>query len=74
MGLGTVLLNKYFLKTKKIKTIHVYKNLTKALNFYYKLQFSKYKKSNNSIIKSWILSCKKNDKKVFKKKYLLFKI
>ena len=74
MGLGTVLLNKYFLRTKKIKTIHVLKNLNKTLLFYKKLKFSKYKKSNNAIIQSWILRCKKDDNKTFKDKYLLFKI
>ena len=74
MGLGTVLFNKYFLPTKKIKTIHVDKNLKKTVFFYEKLKFSKYKKSNNSVVQSWILRCKKHDNKTFKDRYLLFKI
>ena len=74
MGLGKVLFNKYFYCTKKIKTIHISKNLKKTLLFYKKLKFAEYKKSNNSVLQSWILRCKKNDNKIFKDRYLLFKI
>ena len=74
MSLGTVLLKKYFLLTKKIKTIHVNKNLNRTLLFYKKFKFSKYKKNNNSVVQNWILRCKKHDNKTFKDKYLLFKI
>ena len=74
LGLGAALLNKFFLRTKKIKTIHVIKSLKKTLFFYKKLKFAKYKKSNNSVVQSWILRCKKHYNKTFKEKYLLFKI
>ena len=74
LGLGKLMLKKYFLRTKKIKTIHVIKNLKRTLFFYKKLKFTTHKRSSNSIVKSWILRCEKFDIKTFKKKYLLIKI
>ena len=71
-NVGTLLLKKYFLNTKKIKTIHIIKSLKKFLIFYKKFNFIVNYKSNNPIIKSWILRCKKFDNKTFDIRYLLY--
>lgn len=54
INLGSKLLNKYFLNTKKIKTIHVKKSLKRTLNYYLKKGFVINKNSKNLIIKKWI--------------------
>ena len=71
-NVASQLLKKYFLNTRKIKTIHVTKSLKKALIFYRKFNFIVNYKSNNPIIKNWILRCKKFDNKTFHNRYLLY--
>ena len=70
--LGSMLLDKYFLNTKKIKTIHVIKSLKRTLSFYKKKGFIINKKNKNHLIKKWILRCQQFNKKTFKKRYLLY--
>tara|TARA_B100000989_G_C19296970_1_gene366801 strand:+ start:52 stop:558 length:507 start_codon:yes stop_codon:yes gene_type:complete len=71
-NLATRLLKKYFLNTRKIKTIHVTKSLKKSLIFYKKFNFIVNYNSNNSVINRWILRCKKFDNKTFDNRYLLY--
>lgn len=71
--LGSMLLDKYYLNTKKIKTIHVIKSLKRTLSFYKKKGFIIIKKNKNHLIKKWISRCKKFNKKTFKKRYLLYR-
>ena len=54
INLGSKLLDKYFLNTKKVKTIHVKKSLKRTLNYYLKKKFLINKNSKNHIIKKWI--------------------
>jgi hypothetical protein len=54
INLGSKLLDKYFLNTKRVKTIHVKKNLKRTLNYYLKKNFIINKNSKNLIIKKWI--------------------
>jgi predicted acetyltransferase len=73
-NLGNILFNRYFLNTRKIKTIHVIKSLDKALIFYNRKRFIINKNFNNPAIKKWILRCQKFDKKIFEKRYLLYNV
>jgi hypothetical protein len=70
--IGDFFFKKFFLKEKKIKTIHVLKKLKRALNFYKNYNFSTYS-DNNYDLKKWVNKCKEFDKNTFKKKLLLFK-
>lgn len=54
INLGSKLLDRYFLNTKKVKTIHVKKSLKRTLNYYLKKNFVINKNSKNLIIKKWI--------------------
>jgi len=72
-GLGQILLKRFILKNKKLKTVHVYKNLKKTLNFYKKNNFKKFSfKSNNEHLKKWRNRCINFDKETFKKRFLLY--
>ena len=54
INLGSKLLDKYFLNTKRVKTIHVKKSLKRTLNYYLKKKFIINKNSKNLTIKKWI--------------------
>jgi|688.fasta_scaffold562305_1 predicted acetyltransferase len=73
-NLGSILFNRYFLNTRKIKTIHVIKSLEKTLSFYKRKGFIINKNFNNHIIKKWILRCQKFNKETFEKRYLLYNV
>jgi hypothetical protein len=66
-------MNKIFIKNKKLKTIHVLKNLKETLKFYIKFCFIKSKKNENENIIRWVKKCTKYDKNTFKDKYLIIK-
>jgi ribosomal protein S18 acetylase RimI-like enzyme len=54
INLGSKLLDKYFLNTKRVKTVHVKKKLKRTINYYLKKNFVINKNSKNLIIKKWI--------------------
>ena len=72
-GIGNLLMNKIFIKNKKLKTIHVLKTLKETVKFYIKFGFIKSKKNENENIIRWVKKCTKYDKNTFKDKYLIIK-
>ena len=72
-GIGSILIKKFLLNTKKIKTVHVLKSLKKILKFYIKNKFKILKKIESLKIKSWVSRCNKYDPKTYHDKYLLVK-
>tara|TARA_A100001015_G_scaffold301688_1_gene388877 strand:- start:1564 stop:2064 length:501 start_codon:yes stop_codon:yes gene_type:complete len=72
-GIGNLLINKIFIKNKKLKTIHVLKTLKETLKFYKKFSFIKSKKNESKNIIRWVKKCKKYDKNTFNDKYLIIK-
>ena len=73
MNLGSKLLDKYFLNTKRVKTIHVKKSLKRTLNYYLKKNFIINKNSKNLIIKKWIQRSEKFNNS-FATRILIYKL
>tara|TARA_Y100001970_G_scaffold4827_1_gene5490 strand:- start:1840 stop:2334 length:495 start_codon:yes stop_codon:yes gene_type:complete len=70
-NLGTYLMKKFFLNTKKIKTIHITKSLNRSEKFYSKFKFFKNINKKNKIILNWIKKCEIFDTDTFKNRYIL---
>lgn len=76
LKIGRELFLKFLQSKSKLKTIHVYKNLPKAVKFYKRYGFKIYNKNlhqNNSHLLKWIKRAKTFNENVFKKKYLMYK-
>lgn len=72
-GIGNFLINKIFIKYKKLKTIHVLKTLKNTLKFYKKFSFIKSNKNESKNVIRWVKKCTKYDQNTFKDKYLVIK-
>lgn len=72
-GLGSKLVKKFLHSNKKLKTVHVYKNLKKTQKFYESFNFKKFShKLDGNDLKNWYKRCINFDKKTFKNRYLYF--
>ncbi len=72
-GIGKFLLRRKFLKTKKLKTVHVLKSLKNTIKFYQKFNFVVSKKNEGKNVIKWVNKCTTYDNKTFKNKYLIIK-
>lgn len=70
LGLGEFLLKKYFLNTKKFKTIHVDKD-QKIINFYKKFNFVVPKNYGHFLTRKWLKRCSNFSKNSLLNKKLL---
>lgn len=72
-GLGSNFLKKVFIDntSKKLKTVHVNKQLKRTIKFYKKHSFFISNKKKNKLIKKWVKRCILFDKNTFKDRHLM---